>query len=219
MNKEIDFFKEDELLGLLESTEDHFVERKSFNDLKDARKTIVAFANSAPIGCAAVMFVGVRNNGEVEEKRSDLDSVQKSLTKTLKEVYPPVFYVPKRLTKEGRDFLAVIVPGSPERPHFAGQSYVRVGSESREATEREFSHLIAERNSKVYYLRQWVDKTATLTVLGSRNSQAVTLVDCNQFFLTWREHGGRMASTPVERIQISFDHVNDRIRIYLTDAR
>jgi predicted HTH transcriptional regulator len=50
--------------------EDHFVERKTAKDEKDRLKTVVAFANSAPFGYPSILFIGVKNSGEIERLRA-----------------------------------------------------------------------------------------------------------------------------------------------------
>ena len=42
------------------------VGRKTFKDERDWKKTAVAFANSAPVGLPAVLYIGVRDNGDIE---------------------------------------------------------------------------------------------------------------------------------------------------------
>ena len=64
-----------DILLRLNSFEDAFVERKTASDSKDWLKTVVAFANSAPVGDPAILFIGVRNNGDIEEG-TNLDSLQ-----------------------------------------------------------------------------------------------------------------------------------------------
>jgi predicted HTH transcriptional regulator len=49
-----------DLVLRLRSFEDAFVERKTSADSKDWLKTIVAFANTAPVGYPAVLFIGVK---------------------------------------------------------------------------------------------------------------------------------------------------------------
>jgi len=56
---------EQELLTRLRNFEDQFVERKTSSDGRDWVKTIVAFANSTPIDSFSVLFIGVRNSGEI----------------------------------------------------------------------------------------------------------------------------------------------------------
>ena len=59
---------EQDLLARLRNFEDHFVERKTAGDSKDWVKTAVAFANSAPVDLPCVLYIGVKNNGEIEER-------------------------------------------------------------------------------------------------------------------------------------------------------
>jgi predicted HTH transcriptional regulator len=124
-----------DLLGRMRNFEDHFVERKTVKDDKDWKKTAVAFANSAPIGLPAVLYIGVRNSGEIETPQRDLDEIQRKFNAQMQRVYPRIAYVPKIVTENGQQALAVIIPGSDLRPHFAGLSYVRQGSESIEASD------------------------------------------------------------------------------------
>ncbi len=55
-----------DILVRLTAFEDAFVERKTTGDSKDWLKTVVAFANSLPVGDPAILFIGVRENGEIE---------------------------------------------------------------------------------------------------------------------------------------------------------
>ena len=119
---------DEELLLRLKNFEDNFVERKTSGDSGDWLKTVVGFANSTPIGYSAVLFIGANNDGTPQEKTVDLDSLQKTISKKVSEAYPPVYYLTKIVNVEAKQVLAVIVPGSPERPHFAGPAYIREGS-------------------------------------------------------------------------------------------
>lgn len=109
--------------GTLTNLEDAFVERKSTGDMRDLLKTAVGLANSMPVGYPAILFYGVTNKGEPEGK-ANLDRLQRTLSEKLSEAYPPIYYLPKVLRHKGKEFLAVIIPGSEDRPHFAGQSYM-----------------------------------------------------------------------------------------------
>ena len=137
-----------ELLARLKNFEDHFVERKTSGDQKDWLKTAVAFANSAPTGFPCVLYIGAKDNGEIEMPQKDLDSLQKTFNQMMKKAYPPVPYLTKIVSDGERQALAVIVFGSDLRPHFSGPAYVRKGSESFEASEPLYEELIAQRNSK-----------------------------------------------------------------------
>lgn len=76
---------------LLASSEDSFVERKTFGDWKsEALKTIVAFANSVPIGYPGVLFVGVRDNGTPQGGSENLDKIQKTLADIAQSAFPKI---------------------------------------------------------------------------------------------------------------------------------
>jgi len=111
---------ESDLLARMKNFEDHLVERKTVKDEKDWKKTAVAFANSVPVGLPAVLYIGVRNNGEIETPQHNLDEVQKKFNARMRRVYPRIAYVPKIVSENGRQALAVVIPGSELRPHFAG---------------------------------------------------------------------------------------------------
>jgi predicted HTH transcriptional regulator len=179
---------DEELLLRLKNFEDNFVERKTSGDSKDWLKTIVAFANSTPVGYPAVLYIGVRNDGTPEEKTVDLDSLQRTFNEKVRDAYPPIYRLPKILDVRGKQVLAVIVPGSEQRPHFAGQAYIRKGSETVEASDEQFANLIAMRSSKAYEILKWKGKPITVdsmrvehTHMGAvAGSSEYTVVDCNQ---------------------------------------
>jgi hypothetical protein len=52
----------------MKNFEDQFVERKVFSDSKDWLKTVVAFANSASVDYPCILYIGVRDTGEVEDQ-------------------------------------------------------------------------------------------------------------------------------------------------------
>ena len=199
-----------DLLLRLTNYEDHFVERKSSGDSKDWLKTVVGFANSAPIGYPAVLYIGVKDSGEIEENVNvNLDSLQKNFAKRLDDAYPPVYYMTKVLAKDGKQFLAVIVPGSEHRPHFAGRSYIRIGSETRVASEQQFDTLIAQRQSKTYEILKWKGKPVALVFRNDPtrlryNPGTVILEDCNQFYLTYSVEGQR-TSISLSSVDLSFE--------------
>ena len=204
-----------DLLARLGNFEDNFVERKTASDKKDWLKTVVGFANSTPIDYPAVLFVGVRDDGSIEET-GNLDKLQQTLSEILKEAHPPIPTFAKVLEKDGRQFLAVIVPGSANRPHFSGPAYIRVKSETRKASEEQFADLIAQRNSKARYILEWKGKTISVgyAIKGTPTivTRPRTVVDCNQFYVTM---GGEnsMDSIPLERVSISYDSEAHRLKL------
>jgi len=200
--------KDSDLLSRLHNFEDAFTERKTSSDKKDWLPTVVAFANSVPIDYPAVLFIGAKNDGTVEDVLN-LDSLQKSLATQLAKAYPPVFYVSKILSESGRQFLAIVVPGSVKRPHFAGPSYVRNGSVTQVASEKQFNELIAQRSSKAYEISKWIGKSVKIEKRYEghalkRPGYDATVVECNQFYVTLDRPSNRH-SIPLESVVISFD--------------
>jgi hypothetical protein len=182
-----------DLLLRLEDTEDSTVERKSASDYRDCLKAAVAFSNSLPFSDPGIIFVGVYDDGRVQEN-NNLESIQRKVSGEIKRIYPPIYPQLKVMKKGGREFLSVIVRGSPERPHFAGQAYVRTGTETVAASEQQFSRLIAERNSKAREILRWGGKDITFRLAEGRHiivgsavhtgSSFCRVLDCNQFFVT-----------------------------------
>ncbi len=195
---------DDDLLFRLCNFEDHFVERKTEADKKDWCKTVCAFANSTPLDFSAVLFIGVEDDGTIRQS-ANLDTLQKTLGKELDKIYPTVYYESRVLTKDGKQFLAVVVPGSKDRPHFSGPSYVRIGSQSIQASDRQFNTLISERNSKVYEILKWKGTDITIRYRG-RNLPPfpATVVDCNQFYVTLQIPQQPLACFSLKRVDVSF---------------
>ena len=214
---------EADLLARMKNFEDHLVERKTVRDDKDWKKTAVAFANSVPVGLPAVLYIGVRDNGEIEAPQPNLDEAQKRFNTQMTRVYPRIAYVPKIISDGGRQALAVIVPGSDLRPHFAGLSYVRKGSVTEEASEEQFSELIVQRNSKAALILK--SKGNIVTVI---NKSAVghphpyeslwppttVLVDCNQFYVTLQAKNTDVpTSIPLTSVEVNFDNLHRRLQL------
>jgi hypothetical protein len=209
-------------------SEDHFIERKSSGDAKDWLKTVVAFANSAPLERCAVLYIGVRDNGTVEEA-VNLDTVQKTLERRLAEAYPRIAYATRVLTEGVRQYLCVIVPGSPERPHFAGPAFVRAGSQTVNASAQQYERLIAERNNKVYAILRCQGKHVSVVMLRNPNavqmlgrvsSQSVMqIVDCLTSTLTLRDHYGTVQKISLDRVQVLEDQVyKDAITLEIRES-
>ena len=217
----------EDLLSRMRNFEDHFVERKTSGDSRDWIKTVVAFANSAPISYPCVLYLGVRDTGEIESPQTNLDSMQKSFNKEMEKIYPRVAYLPRIIEQNGRQALAIMVFGSELRPHFGGPSYVRQGSETFEASKSQFDELIASRNSKVYQILAFKGKPVTAVnrqvTTGNAVSESVwnvppLVIDCNQFWVTLGRNldGNGYSSFPLSRVEINFDHAYDRLRLEIT---
>jgi predicted HTH transcriptional regulator len=185
-----------EILLRLTNTEDSTVERKTAADFRDCLKTAVAFSNSLPIGDPGIIFVGVFDDGRVEDK-NNIESLQIKVSGEINKIYPPICSQMKALEKDAKMFLAVIVRGSDNRPHFAGQSFVRDGTQTVLASSRQFERLIAERSTKTYTISKWIGQAVTLqypaqeyTISGTSQARpgpikAVSIRDCNNFYVSF----------------------------------
>ncbi len=214
---------ESDLLRLLHSTEHSFVERKTVGDSRDWVKTVVAFANTLAMDQEGVLFIGATDSGEIETTQSNLDKVQKTFSDKMQSVYPSIYYITKALKEEERECLAVIVPGSPARPHFAGQPFLRDGSQTVVAKSEQYESLLAARIDKVYELQRWIGRQITLRIISraagiqfslEQMTHDATVTAVNQFFVSVLFNNRRW-SYPLKRIEIAYDHVAGRLEIEL----
>jgi Putative DNA-binding domain len=227
MASQADGFQSDDsqLLARMRRPEDHLVERKTASDKKDWLKTIVAFANSTPSGLTSVLFIGVTDEGNFEERQPDFDTIQTTLSRELEKAYPPIECQSRIIQENGRRALAVIVPDSPNKPHFSGPAFVRRLHKTVAASEQEFSELIARRNSKASKILDHKGKPVTVMnsrFVGPHLAESVwpnnTIVyDCDQFAVvlaTGNEAKDRQ-SFPLEMVMISYDHALGRLMLKL----
>jgi hypothetical protein len=216
----------DEELGLrLISTEDNFVERKTAGDHKRWIPALVAFANSAPIGFDCVLFIGAWDDGTIEPDLG-LESLQRSFSEKTSDVFPPIPYSTRVYRRERRECLAIVVQGSPERPHYAGLPYIRVGTESKKATPNDVARLTAERDPKAYEILKWLGEVVTVEILyppGAaarlgrvQGSFSARIKDCNQFWVTFQNGTGDLSSVILRRVELNFDHVTRRLKLEMT---
>src|SRR6202034_2896453 len=82
------------------------------------------------------------------------------------------------------------------RPHFAGPSFVRMGSETFEASATQLDELIASRSGKVYHLLRYVGESVTVENMGmlpnglfSRTQwpDLAVILNCNEFWVTLQQ--------------------------------
>lgn len=220
---------DEDILQRLTNTEDSTAERKTASDYRDCLKTAVAFSNSLPVDDPGIIFVGVYDDGRVQNK-NDLDILQKNVTKEINKIYPPIYPQQKIMKdKDGEECLVVIVRGSAERPHFAGKSYIRSGSESIVGSPAQFARLIAERNSKTFEILRWLDKTITFRIppgnagilVGNTLHRAggrspCRVVDCNQFFVTlgFGQDGNELkVSFPLLFVEINYNVRDNQLEL------
>jgi hypothetical protein len=203
-----------ELVARLTRTEDSFVERKSQSDRSGWLRTTVAFANSTPIGIPSVLFIGVSDDGQISANVDVEKTLQAFSDHIQAHAWPPIFALQRELTHGGRSCIAVIVPGSVERPHFAGRAHVREGTQTKDASSEQFAALIASRNSKVREILEHLGKEVTWRsergcIVGYASGRTIIRA-CSQHHVTVEMQVGTndaMARTePLSRIELSLDH-------------
>lgn len=200
-----------DILLRLPSAEDSTVERKTASDYRDCLKTAVAFSNSLPVDDPGIIFVGVGNDGTVQEN-TNVDSLQMKITAELTKIYPPIYPQMKAMrTDDSKEFLAIIVRGSANRPHFAGPSFIRKGSQSVVASEEQFERLIVQRTSLGREFEKMRGNQVTWRMLGQNGNamgggQAL-LLDYNESFVTI-DGGTFQRCFPRQSVRVSFDPKN-----------
>ena len=159
---------QDELQRRLADHEDRLTERKS-ERVKDAdlRRTLVGFANTVSGDETAVLYIGLADDGRPQGV-SNPDGLQKRIREALQDCYPAITYQPEVLNVDEKTIVAVVVPHSARKPHFAGPAYVRVGSETVEATEQQYKELLARSSSKVDTILDWKAKVISVVSRGKR---------------------------------------------------
>lgn len=208
-----------DILARVVATEDGTVERKTFSDNRDWIKAAVAFSNSLENDQPGVLFVGVFNDGRIQDQgTANFEELQKRISGELSNIYPPIYPTILVREKEGKKFISVIVYGSPERPHFAGKSYIRDGTQTKDASEINIQEFIAKRNSKVSEILRWRDKAVTLHILHPSdvairvgriaNARSLVVHDCNSHWVTLKDVGNSPAlkSYTLKRVELNFDH-------------
>ena len=159
----------DKLIARLRGGEDNLVERKPEGvNRSELRRTIVAFANSTPDGQVALLFLGVHDRGEVLGVQS-ADALQKTIGEVCNvDCYPQIEFFARVLEVDGKTVLAIGIPSSKRRPHFAGAAFVRKGSESVVASAELYDELILSRNDKCRQILAWRQQLVTVQCVQHR---------------------------------------------------
>jgi hypothetical protein len=209
-----------DLASKVAAHEDNFVERKpAAVKSRDIAKTVVGFANSVPEGREAILFIGVRDNGDIEGC-VETDSLQKTILEICsRQCYPPIQHRCEVVTVHGKSIVAVVVPSSSNGPHFAGITYVRQGSQTVQASDPLFEDLILRRTSKTAALTKMRNQVVTVHclnhVLGEtgRIGRPREVIEYECRVLDIDAHrvrlqivaAGRYASEPLEAVSVSYD--------------
>ena len=197
------------LLSRLDQSEDPWVERKQSFTEREVRKTLVAFANSVREGEAAVLFLGASNDGH-HPGLEDADETQKKVRlQATEKSYPLIEYqacvLPVSVNGQPREVLAVVVPFSQNRPHFARVAYIRQGSESKAASAEVFKELVASQNDKARRLLQHKGQRVMLRFRSeSRFSYDVDgmVQSCDAITVTILDQERTLWSYPIPEVQI-----------------
>jgi hypothetical protein len=218
----------EELIARLGNCEDNFTERKPEGVApRELRNTLVAFANTVPEGRAAVLYVGVLDNGDVMGVRNP-DTKQRDLRRLCEEdCSPPIRALVDVLEIEGKNVVAVVVPWSNSVPHFTGNAYVRKGSESVRAAGPVLDELFALRNSKTRRVLEWKGEIVTVVCfgrrLGSHDRRASSFYEERECVVEGCDaHAVRLqlvdsqryVAEPLDRVEISVDRTKaDRLKL------
>jgi len=215
-----------ELIALFASKEDNFLERKSQGvKAEELRRTAVAFANSVPDGRAAVIFIGVDDHTGKARGITNTDALQQRVRRVLEsDCYPPILFSSEVISAEDKDILAVVIPASANKPHFAGPSYVRVGSQSRVASREQLDELIFSRIDPCRMLLALRNQPVTVHAIGYKLGDLRPLADshyrerhdchvtgCNAQSVSLHSIiSGRNFSEPLAWVTITHDHERNR---------
>ncbi len=211
--------------------EDNLLERKVESDLKDLKKTLVAFANSVKPDHVATIVIGEKNDNTVVGV-TDPDSIQKKVRKECEDIYPEIIWRSKVYEKDGKYCLRVEIEYSGDTPYFAGPAWVRKGSSTIKASEEMFQRLIDIRSGIVRELSKWLDKEITIagdasTVPSNQESRLkplifmhrwppesiAKLVFVNNFWITLENKQGTKLSEPLGKLTLSFDNKRQQLKV------
>ncbi len=218
----------EELLERLGTPEDNFIERKPDGAKREElRKTIVAFANSVPEGRTGVLYIGVRDSGDIQGVQNP-DSLQKTIQSICtQDCYPPISYQSEVLPIDNRNVVAVVIPRSVDGPHFSGPAYVRRGSQSITASEEVFNELLTCRLAKPAEILKRKGDIITVVARGKELGSTKILGDpryrarhecrvegCTAHAVRLFDLAtGKYVSEPLENITISFDDEQERLML------
>jgi hypothetical protein len=195
------------------------------------KPTVVAFANSVPYGREAVLYVGVRDDGTILGL-SNADSIQKKVQALCADTcYPPIQFTTELLPVEDKHILAVVIPPSDRRPHFAGGAYIRQGTKNIPANDSAFAELVTSRSSLAAELLKHRDALVTVvsaknrlgypeledmragtTLRGQLRREECRILDVYPFFVRFELQSRRFAE-PLRNLTLSYDEEKHRLLI------
>lgn len=223
----------EELRQRLADHEDQLVERKSDGVKRDElRQTLSAFANSLQPNHVGVLFIGIADKDGAIAGVANSDAVQKRVRGAAEDCFPPIRnYEAHALAVEEKTVVAVVVRPSDDRPHFTGAAYVRVGSESVNASATQYEKLIASRNTKTGAILRMGNQLITVEAVGrriespmpapgARYQSEARIEDCDAHSvrITVSPDGlpGWVIAEPLDRVAVSHDVRKNRPMLILS---
>jgi hypothetical protein len=228
---------DEEILRRITNTEDHFTERKTSPHRDQITEAIVAFANSVLATKPGIIYVGVTDEGKIVGCDNP-ESWQQKITGWANGCFPEVTVIPRVLQKDEKQFLAVVVPLSAIRPHFARPAFKRNGAKTVPASQGEIDEWIAYRNSKVRFILERKNEVVSVQMLtrngvplsamqesgglyGIPGSGEYTVIDCNPHFVTLRKLATMKTIThPLAPIDLKMNDAKlDQLLLLIRSAR
>jgi hypothetical protein len=178
-----------------------------------------------------VLFIGVGDNGAVTGvSEADAEKYQKRVRRICEDdCFPPIaIRTIDAITVNGKHVVAVEFGPSQNRPHFAGQAFVRIGSESVKASASKLDELIASRNSKAGRLLAAKSKPVIpvralipgQSQFSSRREWTCSIESCDAHAVRILDHGsGRYWALPLDYLVFGKDPNLDRLLIEYTHIR
>jgi hypothetical protein len=213
---------DEEILQRLTNTEDHLTERKSSPQRDQCTEAMVAFANSALPNKPGILYVGVNDKGQVLQEKAS-EKWQHDITAWANGCFPELPVIPRTLhNKDGKEFLAVVVPLSAARPHFARPAFRRQGAKTIPVSQQEIDEWIAYRNSKVRLILEWKGQIVRFSLvnvgpMGMMFAPAAgeyRVIDCNEHFVTLHKLDTQATMTqPLTWITLKMDDANNRLML------
>jgi len=199
--------------------EDHLLERKTDRSTKDIRRTAVAFANSVRPGHTALILVGEGNDGVVSGVENP-DDFQRKVRKELEAIYPSIVWRQSVYEKDQKHCIKIEIEYSGDTPHFGDAAWVRRGSESVAASSEQLAILVNLHSGKFRTLSEWQGKTISLSIHMTGGPTPnwgrfeASIETVTHQYCTFKL-SNRKQSEPLDWLTISWDHDNNRLRVFV----
>jgi len=211
--------KVDELLAAEES---ETLERKRGLDDSEVCQALIAFANDQAGRGRGWLILGQAPDKKIVGLRIGKDKAQLRIANIAKDRCRPAIPVSIEIAeREGKAVAIVEVRASGARPHFYGNAWVRVGSQTRRATDAEIVLMrAAAADRKVALLVRWFNEGKKDVILWqlpapgmplqkSPNVSQAVMVDISEDWVVL-DLGGRRLALPFAEFNVGYDHNKDK---------